>query len=69
MDTFDARLTEAILITKTNFDTKTVCLNKKIYPNITKHLPIEKELKNWQVINSSYFQDKNHFEADGTQNY
>ena len=69
METFDARLAQVILITKTGFDTKAVCLNKKNNPNITKHLLIKKELKKQQVINSSYFQDKNPFEEDESQNY
>ena len=69
METFDARVAQVIFITKTDFDTKTACLNKKINPNITHHLLIKNELKKQQVINLSYFQDKNPFEEDGTQNY
>ena len=43
---FAARLAQANLITKTNFDTKLISLNKKINSNKTKHAIVENELKN-----------------------
>ena len=43
-DVFNARLAQAYLITKTDFDAKWSSLNKKITQNKTKHLLIEYEL-------------------------
>ena len=48
---FNARLAQANLITKTDFDAKLSSLNRKITANKTKHLIVEnelKELKNFQ---------------------
>ena len=42
---FAARLTQANLVTKTDFDNKLTSLNRKITSNKTKHLIIENELK------------------------
>ena len=42
---FAARLAQVNLITKTDFDTKLISLNKKIDSNKTKHLLVENELK------------------------
>ena len=42
-----ARLTQANLVTKTDFDAKLKSLNKKINSNKTKHLLVENELKNY----------------------
>ena len=42
---FTARLTEADLVTKKNFDAKLQELNKKFYSNKTKHLLVENEVK------------------------
>ena len=60
-DVFNARITQANLITKTDFDAKLFSLNKKITSSKTRHLLINNEL--------SYFQGKNYFDEDGTQNY
>ena len=68
-DVFNARLAQANLITKTDFDAKLSSLNRKITQNKTKHLLIENELKKLKTFGSSYFIGKSHFEADGTQNY
>ena len=65
----DARLTQANLLTKTDFDTKLISLNKKINLNKTKHLLIENELKKLQTFYPIYFGDKSHFKEDGTKNY
>ena len=43
---FNARLTKANVITKTNFDAKLSGINKKITSNKTKNLLVENELKN-----------------------
>ena len=42
-DIFNERLSQANLITKTNFDAKLSSLNKKITQNKTKHLLVENE--------------------------
>ena len=62
-DVFNARLAQANLITKTDFDAKLSSLNRKITSNKTKHLLVENELKK---LKKSFWQ--NHFEG-GTQNY
>ena len=66
---FAARLAQANLITKTDFDTKLMSLNKEINSNKTKNLLVENELKKLQTFDSSYFRGKNCFEEDGTPNY
>ena len=43
---FNARLAQAIVITKTDFDAKLSGRNKKITSNKTKHLLVENDLKN-----------------------
>ena len=57
------------MITKTDFDVKLLCLNRKITQNKTKHLLVENELNKLKTFDSSYFIGKNHFDEDGTQNY
>ena len=67
---FNARIAEANLITKTEFDAKLLNLNRKIFANNkTKHLLVENELNNLKTFYLSYFIGKSHFEEDGTQNY
>ena len=66
---FNARLAQANLIAKTDFDAKLSSLNGKITSNKSKHLLIESELKKLKTFDSSYFIGKSHFEEDGTQNY
>ena len=68
-DVFNARLAQAKLITKANFDAKLSNLNRKITKNKTDHLLVQNELKKLQIFDSSYFIGKNYFENDGTQNY
>ena len=68
-DVFNARLAQATLITKTNFDGKLWSLNRKITANKPEGLLVEIELKNLKTFDSSYFIGKSHFEEDGTQNY
>ena len=67
-DVFNARLAQANLITKTDFDAKLSSLNRKITQNKTKHLLVENKLKKLKTFDSSYFIGKSHFEEDGTQN-
>ena len=64
---FNARLAEANLITKTDFDAKLWSLNRKITSIKSKHLLVENELKKLKTFDSSYFIGKSHFEEDGTQ--
>ena len=59
---FNARLTQAKLITKTDFDATLSSLNRKITANESKHLLVENEC-------SSYFGGKSRFEEDGIQDY
>ena len=64
-DVFNARLAQANLITKTDFDSKLSNLNRKITKNKTNHLLAQNELNKL----TSYFICKTHSEEDGTQNY
>ena len=66
---FNARLVQAYLITKTDFDAELSSLNRQTTANKTKHLPVENELKRLKTFDSSYFIGKSHFEEDGNQNY
>ena len=68
-DVFNARLSQANLVTKTDFDAKLSSLNRKITQNKSKHLLVENELNKLKTFDSSYFIGKSHFEEDGTQNY
>ena len=66
-DVFNARLAEANLITKTDFDAKQLSLNRKVISD--KFFFVENELKRLKTFDSSYVIGKSHFEEDGTQNY
>ena len=68
-DVFNARLAQANLVTKTDFEAKLSSLNRKITLNKSKHLLVENELKKLKTFISIYYRGKNHFEEDGTQNY
>ena len=68
-DVFNARIAQANLITKTDFDSKLSNLNRKITKNKTDHLIVQNELNELKTFGSSYFIGKSHFEEDGTQNY
>ena len=68
-DVFNARLAQANLVTKTDFDAKLSSLNKRVTLNKTKHLLVENELKKLKAFDLSYFIGKSHFEEDGAQNY
>ena len=65
-DVFNVRLAQANLITKTDFDAELSSLNRKNTANETKHLLVERELKNLKTFDSSYFTDKSHFEENDT---
>ena len=64
---FAARSAQATLVTKTDFDTKLIILNKKNYSNKTKHLLAENELKKLETYDSSYFRGRRYLEEDGNQ--
>ena len=68
VDVFNARIAQANLITKTDFDVKLSSLNRKITANKSKNLLVENELKKLKTFDSCYFIGKSHFEEDGTQN-
>ena len=51
---FNARLAQANLITKTDFDAKLSSLNRKITANKTKRLFAESKLKKLKTLDSSY---------------
>ena len=65
---FTARLAQANLVTKKDFDTKLKSLDKKINSNKTKHLLVENEFKKLEKFDAAYFRGKNYFDGDGTQN-
>ena len=66
---FNARLVQANLITKTDFDAKLSRINRKIAENKTENVLVNNELNKLRTFDSSYFIGKSHFEEDGTQNY
>ena len=66
---FNARLAQANLITKADFDTKLLGLNKKITQNKSKHLLVENELNKLKTFDSGYFIRKSHFGEGDIQNY
>ena len=65
---FAVRLAQADLFPKTNFDNNVTDLNRKVVLNKTRDLVIENGLKKLKAFDSSYFQNKSHFEDDGMQN-
>ena len=68
-DVFNARLAQANLITKTEFDSRFSGLNRKNTANQSKYLLVENELNNLKTFCSSYLIGKSHFEEDRAQNY
>ena len=66
---FNARLAEANLVAKTDFDNSVSSLDSKIAANKTKNESIENEIKKLKILDLSYFIGKSHFEEDDTQNY
>ena len=68
-DVFNARLAQANLVTKTDFDAKLSSLNRKITSNKSKHLLVENKLKELETFDWIYIIGKVSFGEDGTQNY
>ena len=64
---FNARLTEANLITKKDFNAKLSSLNRKVIVNKT--FTCWKWVEKLKTLDSNHFVGKSHFEEDGTQNY
>ena len=64
---FNARLAQANLIKKTDFDAKLSSLKRKITSNKSKHLLVDNELKKLKTFDSSYFIGKSYFEEDRTK--
>ena len=52
---FNARITQANLIRKTDFDAKLLGLNRKITNNKSKRLLVENELNKLKTFDSIYF--------------
>ena len=61
---FNARIAQANLITKTDFDAKLSSLNRKITKNKTDHLLVQNEWNKLKTFDSGYFIAKSHFEED-----
>ena len=68
-DVFNARLTQANLVAKTDFDNKVSNLNRKITKNKPDHLLVQNELKKLKIFDFGYFIGKSHFEEGGAQYY
>ena len=68
-DVFNARLSRANLVAKTNFDNPISSLDSKIAENKTKNESIQNELKKLKTFDLGFFIGKNYFEEDGAQNY
>ena len=66
---FNARLAQANLVSKTDFDNRVSSLDSKIAVNETKNESIENELKKLKTFDANYFRGKSHFKVDGTENY
>ena len=59
-DVFNARLAQANMIKKTDFDAKLSNLNRKITANKSENLLVENELKKLKTFNSSFFLTRNY---------
>ena len=69
IENFKARLKQADLVTKTEYETKLQDISKRITSNKSRHLLVENELRKLQKFDAGYFRGKNHFEEDSTRNY
>ena len=67
---FNARLAQADLVTKTDFDVGLKKISDRVTSNKSKHLLVENKLKKLEKFNVVCFRGKNYFDGnDGTQNY
>ena len=64
---FNARLAQAKLVSKTDFDNKVSSHDNKIAVNKTKNDSTKNKFKKLKTFVSSYFTGKSHFEEDETQ--
>ena len=70
VDVFNARIKQANLVAKTDFDAKLSSFNWKITKNKTDQLLVQNEFKKLKKFDSSYFNGKSYFEEeDGRPNY
>ena len=72
VNTFNARIAQTNLITKTDFDAKLSRQqnnNRKITKNKSDHLLFKNVLNKLKNFDFGYFIGKSHFEEDGVQNY
>ena len=65
LENFAARLEQANLVTKTEFDNKLTSLNKRITSNKTKHLKAEKKLESLITKDYNFFLGKTYFTSNG----
>ena len=65
----NAKLAQANLIKKTDFDGKLSILNRKITKNKPKRLLVQNKSEKLITFDLSYFIVKSHFEEDVAQNY
>ena len=63
---FNARLAQANLIKKADFNAKLSSLDRKIIANKSKHLLAENESIKLKTFDSSYFIGNSYFKEDGT---
>ena len=68
-DIFNATLTQANLIIKTDFYAKLSRINREVTKNKTENLFVKNELNKLKTFDSDYFIGKSHFEEDSTQHY
>ena len=66
-ENFKARLAQANLVTKTDFDAKLTSVDRKINSTKTKHLLVENSLKKLNTFDLSYLIGKSYFNNDGAQ--
>ena len=66
---FAARLAQANLITKIDFNAKLSSFNRKFILNKARHLLIVNELKKLKTFDLGYFTGKSHFDEDNVQHY
>ena len=70
VDVFNARIAQAILITKTDFDVKLSSLNKKFTKNKSKHLLVKRKLNRVKKFDLCYYNGKSYLEEeDGRPKY
>ena len=68
-ESFAARLEQADLVNKTDFDNKLTSFDKQINSNKTKHLEVQKKLNSLITKDYIFFLDRIYFTSnDGSQN-